>query len=56
MFFLAVAFGSLGVYLGMYVFRHKTKTWYFLIGIPLAGLQNLTFLIWLQGYLVTGTV
>ncbi len=41
MFFLAAAFGSLGVYAGMFAFRHKTRTWYFLIGIPLLFIQNL---------------
>ncbi len=40
MFFLATAFGSLGVYAGMFAFRHKTRKWYFLIGIPMLILQN----------------
>jgi uncharacterized membrane protein YsdA (DUF1294 family) len=40
MFFLAAAFGSIGVYVGMFVFRHKTRKWYFLIGIPLLIVQN----------------
>ncbi|HZJ41143.1 MAG TPA: DUF1294 domain-containing protein [Candidatus Saccharimonadales bacterium] len=41
LFFLATVFGSLGVYVGMFVFRHKTRKWYFLIGIPLLFIQNL---------------
>jgi uncharacterized membrane protein YsdA (DUF1294 family) len=41
LFFLAAAFGSVGVYAGMFAFRHKTRKWYFLIGIPLIALQNL---------------
>lgn len=40
MFFLATTFGSIGVYAGMFAFRHKTRKWYFLIGIPLLILQN----------------
>lgn len=40
MFFLAAAGGSLGVYLGMFAFCHKTRKWYFLIGIPLLMIQN----------------
>jgi len=40
MFFLASAFGSIGVYAGMFAFRHKTRKWYFLIGIPLLIIQN----------------
>lgn len=39
-FFMATLFGSLGVYAGMFAFRHKTKKWYFVIGIPLLILQN----------------
>ena len=31
---LAVAGGSVGALLGMHLFRHKTKHWKFLIGIP----------------------
>ncbi|MFA5155153.1 MAG: DUF1294 domain-containing protein [Patescibacteria group bacterium] len=40
MFLLAAAFGSLGIYLGMFAFRHKTRKWYFLLGIPLLMLEN----------------
>lgn len=44
LFFMATLFGSIGVYLGMFAFRHKTKTWYFLIGIPMLMLENIAFL------------
>ncbi|NTW75544.1 MAG: DUF1294 domain-containing protein [Candidatus Moranbacteria bacterium] len=44
LFFLAAAFGSLGVYAGMFTFHHKTRKWYFIIGIPLLMAQNLAFL------------
>lgn len=49
MFFWAAIGGSLGIYLGMFVFRHKTKKWYFLVGMPLMIIQNtaLTYLIYL---------
>lgn len=40
LFFLATCFGSAGVLLGMFTFRHKTQKWYFLIGIPLLVLEN----------------
>lgn len=43
-FFMATAFGSFGVYAGMFAVRHKTRKWYFLIGIPLLMIQNCTFL------------
>lgn len=41
LFFLAALFGSIGVYLGMLAFRHKTRKWYFLLGIPLLFLENM---------------
>jgi uncharacterized membrane protein YsdA (DUF1294 family) len=44
LFFMAVMFGSIGVYLGMLAFRHKTRKWYFLIGIPMLFLENLALL------------
>lgn len=47
LFFLATAFGSLGVYAGMFAFRHKTQKWYFLVGIPLLIIQNAVFMYFL---------
>ena len=44
LFFLAAAFGSAGIYAGMLTFRHKTKKWYFQLGIPLLIVENLTTL------------
>ena len=41
LFFMAAAGGSIGVYASMQAFRHKTKKWYFQLGIPLLILQNL---------------
>lgn len=41
LFFLAALFGGIGVYLGMLASRHKTKKWYFQLGIPLLILQNI---------------
>ena len=35
LFLAAILFGALGGTLGMYVFRHKTKHWYFKIFFPL---------------------
>lgn len=49
LFFMATAFGSLGVYAGMFAFHHKTKKWYFILGIPLLMAQNsaLIYLVYL---------
>ena len=35
LFLVALIGGSLGALLGMYVFHHKTKHWYFRVFIPL---------------------
>ncbi len=49
-FFSAVCFGALGVWIGMFIFHHKTQKWYFYIGMPLLVIQNLVFLyfLWLN--------
>ncbi|MDH4330222.1 MAG: DUF1294 domain-containing protein [Candidatus Moranbacteria bacterium] len=50
LFFMAVFFGSLGVYAGMFVLRHKTRKWYFIIGIPMLIIQNISFLYLFSDY------
>lgn len=35
LFFTALLGGSVGTLAGMYAFRHKTRHWYFVIGMPL---------------------
>lgn len=44
LFFLATLFGSAGVLFGMFVFRHKNRKWYFLLGIPLLVIENMAAL------------
>lgn len=51
MFFMAAAFGSIGVYAGMFAFRHKTRKWYFIVGIPLLIVQNIAFIYLAQSLL-----
>jgi uncharacterized membrane protein YsdA (DUF1294 family) len=53
-FFMASAFGSGGVYLGMLAFRHKTKKWYFQLGIPLLVLQNVATLYLVREVILDG--
>lgn len=53
MFFLATIFGSLGVYTGMFAFRHKTQKWYFLIGIPFLMIENLATVYLIYNFLWT---
>lgn len=48
LFFLATMFGSIGIYAGMILIRHKTRKWYFIIGIPALIAQNLATLYLIQ--------
>lgn len=34
LFLVAFLGGSIGCWMGMYVFRHKTRHWYFVLGMP----------------------
>ena len=47
LFLLPLLGGSLGALLGMKVFHHKTKHWYFVWGIPLILLAQIALAIWL---------
>lgn len=47
LFLLPLLGGSLGALLGMKVFRHKTKHWYFVWGIPLILLAQIALAVWL---------
>jgi uncharacterized membrane protein YsdA (DUF1294 family) len=51
LFFMATMFGAIGVYLGMLTFRHKTRKWYFLIGIPMLMLENIALLVLIADWL-----
>ncbi|MDP4089571.1 MAG: DUF1294 domain-containing protein [Bacillota bacterium] len=51
-FITALALGSLGVFTGMRVFRHKTKHWKFVIFIPLILIAQVALLyrfLFMQG-------
>ena len=59
-FIISLIFGAIGVYLGMYKFRHKTKHLSFTIGIPICIIINIVaiyyilstnFIITLANYL-----
>ena len=51
LFLSALLGGGLGAFLGMWVFRHKTKHWYFVVGIPLIALAEAALGVWLYGML-----
>lgn len=47
LFLLALLGGAIGGVLGMRVFRHKTKHWYFDWGFPILALLQLALCFWL---------
>lgn len=47
LFFLAIIGGSVGAIAGMYFFRHKTRHWYFVIGMPLILILQIVGLMFL---------
>lgn len=47
LFLVALAGGSLGAVIGMNFFRHKTKHWYFVVGMPLILILQLAAAFWL---------
>ena len=47
LFLLPLLGGSVGALLGMLVFRHKTKHWYFVWGVPAILLAQLALAVWL---------
>lgn len=48
LFTFAIIGGSLGSIIGMYTFRHKTKHWYFVYGLP----AILTLQVIIAAYLI----
>lgn len=44
LFLVSILGGSIGTWAGMYLFRHKTKHWYFVIGMPLILIVQLVLL------------
>ena len=49
-FSLALLGGTPGAILGMYVFRHKTRHWYFKWGLPILLLVQLATWLWFWVY------
>jgi uncharacterized membrane protein YsdA (DUF1294 family) len=46
LFLVSLLGGSVGTWLGMYLFRHKTKHWYFVVGMPAILLIQLAAAVW----------
>lgn len=49
LFLSAILGGSIGAILGMHLFRHKTKHWYFRYGLPAILLVQIGLGLWLSG-------
>ena len=47
LFLLALIGGSVGAWAGMYTFRHKTRHWYFVWGIPAILVIQIALAVWL---------
>lgn len=45
---LAAIGGSVGAFAGMYIFRHKTKHWYFVVGVPLIFIIQVVLFVWFR--------
>ena len=48
LFAVAIIGGSIGSILGMQIFRHKTKHWYFLFGMPIILVLQIVFFLLLR--------
>lgn len=48
MFIIAIIGGSIGCILGMYTFRHKTRHWHFVYGMPLILILQIVSILLLQ--------
>ncbi len=44
---LAIVGGSVGALLGMYVWRHKTRVWYFVVGITAILILQIAVMVYL---------
>lgn len=47
-FILSILGGSVGVYIGLFLFNHKTRHWYFMTIIPLIILAQIVFIYYLS--------
>lgn len=47
LFAAAILGGSIGCIAGMYCFRHKTKHWYFVLGMPLILIAQIAGAVYL---------
>lgn len=46
LFLVSIFGGSIGTWAGMYLFRHKTKHWYFVLGMPFILMVQIGVIFW----------
>jgi uncharacterized membrane protein YsdA (DUF1294 family) len=46
LFLVSLLGGSVGTWAGMYIFRHKTKHWYFVVGMPAILVIQIALVVW----------
>lgn len=51
LFLFALLGGSLGTTLGMHLFHHKTRHWYFRFGMPVILILQIVLFVYLKGSL-----
>lgn len=56
LFIIAVLGGSLGAWAGMYLFHHKTRHWYFVIGMPLILALQIIIGVFFLGKLLSAII
>ncbi len=47
LFVVSLLGGSIGTWFGMYAFRHKTKHWYFVLGMPAILIAQIALAAWM---------
>lgn len=48
LFLSAILGGSICAIAGMYTFHHKTKHWYFVIGMPAILIVQIALIVWIR--------
>ena len=50
LFIIALIGGSIGSIFGMYTFKHKTRKWYFVYGMPFILILQIALIVFLFSY------
>ncbi|MCM1257715.1 MAG: DUF1294 domain-containing protein [Roseburia sp.] len=53
LFLVSIFGGSIGTWAGMYLFMHKTRHWYFVVGMPLILVVHVAVFVYLMQIMQT---